>query len=140
MDMEGNECRKVRVDGRWKDLDVIVLTNMNCGSSGDGLIYAFLKCPNVTVMGMTNSDGIFQSVGGSCVTSDSAFMVSYPVFPSNDSNGVPMIDTKPDRISRVPLDVMIPVTKKACKTIFDVNSDKDYEIEYALAYFDRERK
>ena len=140
MDMEGNDCRKVRVDGRWKDLDVIVLTNMNCGSSGDGLIYAFLQCPNVTVMGMTNSDGIFQSVGGSCVTSDSAFMVSYPVFPSNDSNGVPMIDTKPDRISRVPLDVMIPVTKKACETIFDVNSDKDYEIEYALAYFDRERK
>ena len=29
MDMEGNECRKVRVDGRWKNLDVIVLTNSN---------------------------------------------------------------------------------------------------------------
>ena len=140
MDMEGNKVRKVRVDGRWKDLDVIVLTNKNCGSSGDGLIYAFLQCPNVTVMGMTNSDGIFQSVGGSCVTSDSAFLISYPFFPSNDSNGVTMIDTRPDRKTRVPLDVMIPVTAKACETIFDGNNDTDYEIDFALAYFSANRK
>ena len=135
MDMEGKNIRKVKVDGRWKDLDVIVLTNMNCASSGDGLMYAFLRCPNVTVMGMTTSMGIFQSVGGLCVTTNSEFMLSYPVFPSNDANGVPMIDTKPDRITRVPIDVMIPVTAKACETIFDGNSDTDYEIDYALAYF-----
>jgi hypothetical protein len=140
MDMEGNNIRKVRVDGRWKDLDVIVLTNMNCASSGDGLIYAFLQCPNVTVMGMTTSMGIFQSVGGMCVTTNSEFMLNYPVFPSNDANGIPMIDTKPDRITRVPIDVMIPVTAKACETIFDDDYNTDYEIDYAIAYFTNNRK
>ena len=140
LDMEGNSLRKVKVDGRWKDLDVIVLTNMNCASSGDGLIYAFLQCPNVTVMGMTTSMGIFQSVGGMCVTTNSEFMLSYPVFPSNDANGIPMIDTKPDRITRVPIDVMIPVTAKACETIFDDEYNTDYEIDYAIAYFTNNRK
>ena len=139
MDMEGNNIRKVKADGRWSDLEVIVLTNMNCCSSGDGLIYAFLQCPNVTVMGMTTSMGIFQSVGGSCVTTDSEFMLTYPMFPSNDSAGVPMIDTKPDRVTRIPIDVMIPVTAKACETIFEGDSDADYEIDFALAYFKRER-
>ena len=140
MDYRCNQVRKVRVDGRWKDLDVIVLTNMNCCSSGDGLVYAFLQCPNVTVMGMTASMGIYQSVGGSCITTDSEFIINYPFLQSVDSNGVIMIDTKPDRISRVPIDVMIPVTAKACETIFDGDSDTDYEIEYALAYFAGNRK
>ncbi len=140
MDVEGGSVRKVRVDGRWKDLDVIVLTNMNCCSAGDGLIYAFLQCPNVTVMGMTTSMGIFQSVGGVCVTPNSEFMLSYPMFQSNDANGVTMIDTKPDRITRVPIDVMIPVTAKACETIFDGDGDTDYEIDFALAYFAGSRK
>lgn len=141
MDMRCNQIRKVKVDGRWKDLDVIVLTNMNCASSGDGLVYAFLQCPNVTVMGMTVSNGVFQSVGGACITTDSEYIITYPIIRSVDPNGVIMIDTKPDGVSRVPIDVMIPVTTKACETIFDVNyGNKDYEVEYALAYFDLNRK
>ena len=140
MDFRCNQQRKVKVDGRWKDLDVIVLTNMNCCSSGDGLIYAFLQCPNVTVMGMTASMGIYQAVGGSCITTDSEFIITYPIVPSVDSNGITMIDTKPDRLSRVPIDVTIPVTAKACETIFDVNSTRDYEVEFALAYFATNRK
>ena len=51
-----------------------------------------------------------------------------------------MIDTKPDRITRVPIDVMIPVTAKACETIFDGDGDTDYEIDFALAYFAGSRK
>ena len=135
MGIDSNVARKVRVDGRWKDLDVIVLTNMNCASSGDGLVYAFLQCPNVTVMGMTNSEGIYQSIGGVIVTSDSQFLLRYPLFSSKDPQGNIMIDTGPDRVTRVPLDVMIPVTAKACGTIFDDDYDTDYEIDYALAYF-----
>ena len=140
MEVHGNSNRKVRADGRWKDLDVIVLTNMNCCSSGDGLVYAFLQCPNVTVMGMTNSMGIYQAIGGACITPNSEFRLRYPIVPTNDPGGVPMIDTKPDRVTRVPIDVIIPVTAKACETIFDGDSDTDYEIDYALAYFANNRK
>lgn len=127
--------RSVKVDGRWSDLDVIVLTNMNCCSSGDGLVYAFLQCPNVTVMGMTNSMGIYQSIGGVCITPNSEFELSYPLIPSTDADGIPMIDTRSDRESRVPIDVLIPVTYEACEIIFDGDDDTDYEVDYALEYF-----
>ena len=135
MEMSGQNSLTVKVDGRWSDLDVIVLTNMKCCSSGDGLIYAFLQCPNVTVMGMTNSMGIYQAIGGVCITPDSVFSLNYPIIPTYDSDGVIMIDTRSDRVTRMPVDVMIPVTLEACEIIFDGDDDTDYEVDYALDYF-----
>ena len=109
---------------------------MYCASSGDGLVYAFLQCPNVTVMGMTTSEGIFQAIGGVCVTPGSEFELRYPIVSAIDADGNPMIDTGTDRVTRVPLDVMIPVTAEACEIIFDGDDDTDYELNYALEYFE----
>lgn len=126
--------RCVRADGRWADIPVVVLTNCQCGSSGDGLVYALSKCPNVTIMGITCSDGIYQSIGGYSVMTNSDFFVGYPCFLALDENGDLMIDTKADRITRIPLDVKIPVTKEGALIIFGENNNRDYEAEFAIRY------
>lgn len=127
--------RSVKADGRWADLPVVVLTNSQCGSSGDGFVYALSRCPNVTTMGITCSEGIYQSVGGYVVLPDSNLYLHYPVYYSLDKNGDLMIDTKADRLTRIPLDEYIPVTKEAALTIFRDNNC-DYEAEYAVNYPD----
>lgn len=126
----------VMADGRWSDIPVVVLTNCECGSSGDGLVYALSKCPNVTTMGITCSDGIYQSVGGYSMMTNSNFYIGYPCFASLDENGVLMIDTKADRITRIPLDVKIPVTKEGALLIFGENNNRDYEAEFAVRYLE----
>lgn len=125
----------VEADGRWADLPVVVLTNSQCGSSGDGFIYALSRCPNVTTMGITCSDGIYQNIGGFIVLPDSNLYLHYPIFYSLDSHGDLMIDTKADRLTRIPLDAYIPVTKEAALMIFGEN-DRDYEAEYAVNFLD----
>ncbi|MGN0425359.1 MAG: S41 family peptidase [Acetatifactor sp.] len=126
---------RVKADGRWADLPVVVLTNAACGSSGDGFVYALSKCPNVTTMGITCSEGIYQNVGGYIVLPDSDIYLHYPIISSLDPNKDCMIDTKADRLTRIPLDEYIPVTKEAAMMIFGDN-DCDYEAEYAVRYLD----
>ena len=125
----------VKADGRWADLPVVALTNSYCGSSGDGFVYALSRCPNVTTMGITCSDGIYQSIGGFIVLPDSNLYLHYPIFYALDNNGDLMIDTKADRQTRIPLDEYIPVTKEAALMIFGEN-DRDYEAEYAVNFLD----
>lgn len=126
---------KVKADGRWADLPVVVLTNSCCGSSGDGFVYALSMCPNVTTMGITCSEGIYQSVGGYVVLPDSNLYLHYPIYYALDKNGDLMIDTKADRLTRIPLDEYIPVTKEAALMIFGEN-ERDYEAEYAVNFLD----
>jgi len=130
--------RKVNADGRWADLPVVALTNSYCGSSGDGFVYALSRCPNVTTMGITCSDGIYQSIGGFIVLPDSNLSLHYPIFYALDNNEDLMIDTKADRQTRIPLDEYIPVTKEAALMIFGEN-DRDYEAEYAVNFLDMQR-
>lgn len=126
---------RVRADGRWADLPVVVLTNAQCGSSGDGFVYALSRYPNVTTMGITCSEGIFQNVGGHIILPDSHFYLHYPVISSLEQNGDIMIDTKADRLTRIPLDEYIPVTKEAALMFFGENN-RDYEAEYAVNFLD----
>lgn len=86
-------------------------------------------------MGITCSDGIYQNIGGFIVLPDSNLYLHYPIFYSLDSHGDLMIDTKADRLTRIPLDVYIPVTKEAALMIFGEN-DRDYEAEYAVNFLD----
>lgn len=126
----------VNSDGRFADMKVVVLTNLYCASSGDDLVNLLSKCPNITVMGMTCSNGVCQSVGGGCITPDSEFIVNYPVFLNLNEDNTPYIDTKFDRVSRIPLDEKIPVTKESVEVIFGDN-DRDYELEYAVEYLNK---
>lgn len=125
----------IKADGRWADLPVVALTNSQCGSCGDGFVYALSRCPNVTTMGITCSEGIYQCIGGYVVLPNSNFYLHYPIFPALDKDGDVMIDTTADRLTRIPLDEYIPVTKEAALMIFGDNHF-DYEAEYTVNFLD----
>lgn len=123
---------EVPANGAYADLPVAVLVNNQCCSSGDALAENLSKSPNVTLMGITTSNGVEQTTGGFCFTTDSEFVIGYPFFLSLDENGEPRIDTKADRISRIPLKEHIDLTKEAALTIF--SGKGDYELDYAVDY------
>ncbi|MBR1898342.1 MAG: hypothetical protein IJ825_05625 [Oscillospiraceae bacterium] len=121
-------------DGRWKDLPVVVLVNQGCCSAGDGAAWFLSRCENVTLMGITPSNGINQNNGGECYL-PGGLTIRYPVRLSLGEDGRPLIDTDAGRENRIPLDVVIPVDREAALQIFDPEAwDKDYELDYAAAY------
>ena len=118
----------VEADGRFADLSVIVLTNSRCVSAGDYLVDVLGRCSNVNIKGMTTSCGSSQPVGGNCVLTKCYAEVRYPNNWMLDENGNWYIDTKSDRISRLPNDEIIKLTLEAAKIIFE--EEKDYELNY----------
>ncbi len=126
----------VKANGIWKDIDVVVLTNSKCMSAGDGLVNNLAKCKNVTIMGVTTSQGVNQNAGGIIYTTDRDFYLVYPFALTLDEKSRPLIDTESDRASKITLDEKIPITKDAAEIIF-CDNDRDYELEYALEYLSK---
>ena len=120
----------VKANGKYSDLEVIVLTNSRCVSSGDYLVYCMSKCENVKVVGITTSTGSSQPVGGNCVMSDGICEIRYPQNWMLDENGDRFIDTREDRKSRIVLDEVIPLTYQGVMDMY-VN-DIDYELKYII--------
>ena len=118
--------------GEFADLKVIALTNYNCCSAGDGTALYLSKLPNVTLAGITDPCGCNQETGGICVLSDGAVCVVFPVGLVLDETGVPNVETRPDRISRNPVEVRIPLDREAAMKIF--RDKEDYELEWAVNY------
>lgn len=122
----------MKADGRWADTKVVVLVNGECCSAGDSMAWFLSKCPNVTLMGVTDSNGVDQNAGGICVMSEGLFAVGYPNGLVLGENSLPLIDTKADRKTFVPLDVRIAPTWDYVSSVFE--DGKDYELDYALQY------
>lgn len=120
----------VKANGKYADLEVTVLTNSRCVSSGDYLVYCMSKCENVKVVGITTSTGSSQPVGGNCVMSDGICEIRYPQNWMLDENGDRFIDTREDRKSRIVLDEVIPLTYEGVMDMY-VN-DIDYELKYII--------
>ncbi|MGN0682291.1 MAG: S41 family peptidase [Oscillospiraceae bacterium] len=128
----------IPANGKWSDLPVVVLTNLGCASSGDGLVYALSQCPNVTTTGISDTEGIYQSIGAICYLSGGDFSVRYPMYPTVGEDGNPFIDPSADRKSQFAVDEKIPITREAALEIFSFEDNvKDYELEYAIGLFDR---
>lgn len=121
----------IHQNGKWKDLSVVVLANQKTVSAGDIMAELLSMFPNVTLMGMTTSNGSCQATGGLSVLSGGEILVFYPVVLSSDRDGNPMIDTDTSRESRVHLEVEIPLDAVAIETLFG-EKHQDYELEYAM--------
>ena len=121
--------------GTWADIPVVVLVNAKCCSAGDSMAWYLSQLPNVTLMGITTSNGVDQNAGGMCIVSNGEFGVLYPVGLVLGEDEQPLIDTRADRISRVSLDEHIGLTKEAAMEIF--LQDSDYELEYAVKYLEK---
>lgn len=141
----------IKGNGKWKDLEVVVLTNAGCMSAGDQLVNLMGLGENVTLMGTTSSSGVNQNNGGLCVTTDSMFAVYYPAILTLGEDGKPLIDPDKERENRIPLDVSIPITKEYVESVFNTDTiDRynkfgedaakddyiDYELQYAIDFLE----
>lgn len=124
----------VEGDGRYKDIDVVLLVDSMCVSAGDYLVKVMGACPNVTVMGMTTSSCSCQAQGGLSFLSG-VCNICYPVNWMFDQDGRRFIDTDESRTCTLPLDVKIPLTEDAVREmLYEFGSD--YQLQYALIYLE----
>lgn len=120
--------------GEFADLQVVALTNYVCISAGDGTALYLSKLPNVTLAGITDPCGCNQETGGVCVLSGGAVTFGFPTGLILDETGVPNVETKPDRISRNPVEERIPLDHDAAMAIF--RDGQDYELDWAVKYLE----
>lgn len=124
----------VEGDGRYKNIDVVLLVDSLCVSAGDYLVKVMSACPNVTVMGMTTSNCSCQAQGGLSVLSGICEVV-YPVNWMFDQDGRRFIDTDESRTCTLPLDVKTPLTEDAVREML-YEDGSDYQLQYALNYLE----
>lgn len=123
----------VLADGEFSDIEVLVLTNMRCGSAGDGMVLYLSRINDMTIAGLTNPAGINQETGGHIYMPKGA-VIDYPTGLVLDQDGNPNIDVDDTKKSRNSLDLKIPLDKEAALKIFN---GIDYELEWAIEYLDR---
>ena len=131
-----NADHNIHADGEFADLKAVALTNFGCLSAGDSASHYLSRLPNVTLAGLTDPYGCNQETGGISVLSGGSVYVGYPVGLVLDGNGDVNIDTRPDRISRNPVEVRIPLDYDAAMKIF--RDKEDYELEWAIQYLESE--
>ncbi len=140
-EMRKNKEYKVKPDGRYSDLPVVVLTNPGCGSGGDILAYYLSRCPNVTLMGVSTSVHSAQAMGAECLLTDSFITVYYPMFSTLDSDGSVLIDPGKDRKGSIELDEKIPLDKETIGYLYNDGENPwiDYEADYARKYLNKKK-
>ena len=131
-----NADHNIHADGEFADLKVVALTNFGCLSAGDSASHYLSRLPNVTLAGLTDPYGCNQETGGISVLSGGSVYVGFPVGLVLDGNGDVNIDTRPDRISRNPVEERIPLDYDAAMKIF--RDKEDYELEWAIHYLESE--
>lgn len=133
--MKGNAAHEVNIevklsgDGTYRDLPVVAVVNLDCGSSGDILADALRKMDNVKLVGMTPSMGIGQAMGERCMLPGGCEF-RFPIMRTFNSDGEIAIDPKADRICRVPLEERIPATEELIRAILE--GDGDPELDYIV--------
>lgn len=116
----------------WGDNPIIILVNMYSISAADHLVKTTEGMKNVTVMGLTKTNGSAQGIF-SVNTSVGTLCFSGSLLL--DKNGDILIDSGADHISGNRLDVQLPLDEEAIKAMFDNN--EDYVLSCALEYFDK---
>ena len=125
----------IPADGRFSDIQVLLLVDNDCVSAGDSLVKILSQCPNVTVMGLTPSNCSCQETGGISYLSDSLCNVVYPVnWLYEVDDNIRYIDTDETRECTLPLDVKIPFTYELVRSLYDNYETRDIILEYAVEY------
>lgn len=122
-------------DGRFSDIQVILLVDNDCVSAGDSLVKMLAQCPNVTVMGLTPSNCSCQETGGLSYLTNSICNVYYPVnWLYEVDDDVRYIDTDASRECTLPLDVKIPFTYELARSLYDNYETRDVILDYVIEY------
>ena len=129
---------QVPADGRFSDIEVILLVDMYCVSAGDSLVKVLSQCPNVTVMGLMPSNCSCQEVGGVSFLSDGICNIVYPVNWLYELDGRRYIDTDDSRECTLPLDIQIPLTTQLVGDFYREHDNRDVLLDYVIDYLDKE--
>nr|MCR5252165.1 hypothetical protein [Treponema sp.] len=124
----------VEADGRFSDIEVILLVDMYCVSAGDSLVKVLSQCPNVTVMGLMPSNCSCQETGGVSFLSDGICWINYPVNWLYELDGRRYIDTDDSRECTLPLDVQIPLTSDLVHSLYSEYESRDVILDYVIEY------
>ncbi|MCR4578715.1 MAG: hypothetical protein K5681_00045, partial [Treponema sp.] len=127
---------QVPADGRFSDIEVLLLVDHYCVSAGDSLVKVLSQCPNVTVMGITPSNCSCQETGGISFLSDGICSVVYPVNWLYELDGRRYIDTDQSRSCTLPLDVQIPLTWERLQSLQTEYDTRDVILDYAVEYLE----
>ena len=125
---------EVKADGRFSDIEVILLVDMYCVSAGDYLVKVLSQCPNVTVMGLMPSNCSCQETGGVSFLSDGICSIVYPVNWLYELDGRRYIDTDDSRECTLPLDVQIPLTTELVISFYSEYDTRDVLLDYVIDY------
>lgn len=125
---------EVHADGRFSDIEVILLVDMYCVSAGDSLVKVLSQCPNVTVMGLMPSNCSCQETGGISFLSDGICNIVYPVNWLYELDGRRYIDTDDSRECTLPLDVEIPLSKELLNLLLNEYENQDVILDYAIEF------
>ena len=128
----------VEADGRFSDIEVILLVDMYCVSAGDSLVKVLSQCPNVRVMGLMPSNCSCQETGGISFLSDGICWINYPVNWLYELDGRRYIDTDDSRECTLPLDVQIPLTKELLHSLYTEYETRDVILDYVIDYLKKE--
>lgn len=128
----------VEADGRFSDIKVLLLVDLNCVSAGDSLVKVLSECPNVTVMGVFPSNCSCQETGGISFLSNSICSIVYPVNWLYEIDGRRYIDTDETRECTLPLDVKIPLTYDFLVELYHNYQTRDVILDYAINYLKEE--
>ncbi len=129
---------EVEADGRFSDIEVILLVDMYCVSAGDSLVKVLSQCPNVKVMGLMPSNCSCQETGGISFLSDGICSIVYPVNWLYELDGRRYIDTDESRECTLPLDIQIPITKELLVSLYSEYHSRDVILDYVIDYLDKE--
>ena len=127
----------VPADGRFSDIEVILLVDPHCISAGDSLVKMLSQCPNVTVMGLAPSNCSCQETGGVSFLSDSICSIVYPVNWLYEVDGRRYIDVDDTRECTLPLDVQIPLTYELLNSLYENWETSDVILDYVIEYFEK---
>ena len=111
------------------EMDIIVLVNAETISAGDHMTAMVSDYPNVTTMGFTKSNSSGQAVTGVELECGS---LTFSAVPCMNEDGSFFIDTGTDHLSKIPIDVIVPMDEEAITVLFD--DEEDYLLQYALEY------
>ena len=111
--------KAIETQGTWKDLSVVVLINGQTCSAGEEIPNYLKNSENVTIIGNTTTWGDVQGTGGVAVLTDSKYEIHFPITPTVGEDGLPTVDTKADRKSRLAPDYMIEYSKEEAVKLFD---------------------
>lgn len=120
-----------QAEGMWGDGRIVLLVNANTVSAGDLFVKAMSELDNVTVMGITTTNGSCQGVRG---VEFEKGCLSFSAVPNLTEDGEIFIDSDEYGMAAVSLDERIPIDEKLIDAVF--NRGEDYTMEMAVEYLD----